>query len=188
MSQKTTALLALARSTDLPDREALTAAIICAADTMLARDALTLKRDAAVKELEETYNLEIELLDGTVDDYAKKIERYAKKNRTALFQGAHTITIAGHAISWRKSPGKVDTKKGISQTDAVEAIIDNGDKDFQSKYLSVKATLDKNAILKAYDEEKGNPTEREQLDTHGITVTYPELFQFKPNQASVTEK
>lgn len=185
MSAKTKALQ-LVKSAQLTTREELTAAVISTADQIMQRDKLTLARDEAIKELEERFNLEIELLNESIGKNETAIESWAKRNRKDYFGDARKFICAGHSLEFRMSPGKVETARGITQNDAVEVIL-GGDEELANEFLAVKTTLDKNAILKAYDADKGDPKKRSSLEAAGITVVYPELFTFKPNQATTKE-
>ena len=177
-------LLKLASASAITTREELTAIVITTADTILSRDKLVLERDAALKEIEERFNLELEILDESIEKNQKRIHTWAVSNRKEYFGGNRTFQVAGHILEFRQSPGKVETTKGTTQNDVINALLGEDD-DIQEKYLAVKATLDKHAILKAFDTEKGNPDDKDKLEKLGLTVTAPDLFTFKPNQSTV---
>lgn len=178
-------LLKLAAPNIITSREELTAVAIATADAALQRDQLILNRDAKLKEIEEAYNIEIELLNENVAKNEVRLRSWAVANRKEYFGDSKEFVAAGHVLSFRQSPGKVETIKGLTQNDAITALLGEED-EIQEKFLAVKATLDKAAILKAFDEKKGNFADREILERHGITIVSPELFSFKPNQAKVT--
>lgn len=177
-------LLKIAAAAAITTREELTAIVITTADTILTRDKLTLERDAAIKEIEERFNLELELLDESIKKNEKRIHTWAVSNRKEYFGPARTFTVAGHTLEFRQSPGKVDTAKSITQEDVINSLLGE-ENAFQEKYLSVKAALDKHAILKAFDPDKGNPEDRTKLENLGLTISAPDLFTFKPNQSTV---
>ena len=177
-------LLKIAAASAITTREELTAIVITTADTILTRDKLTLERDAAIKEIEERFNLELEILDESIDKNQKRIHTWAVSNRKEYFGTSRTFAVAGHTLEFRQSPGKVETTKGTTQNDVINALLGEDD-EIQEKYLSVKAALDKHAILKAFDPDKGSPEDRTKLENLGLTITAPDLFTFKPNQSTV---
>jgi hypothetical protein len=158
-------LLKIAASSAITTREELTAIVITTADTILTRDKLTLERES-------------------IDKNQKRIHTWAVSNRKEYFGTSRTFAVAGHTLEFRQSPGKVETTKGTTQNDVINALLGEDD-EIQEKYLSVKAALDKHAILKAFDPDKGNPEDRTKLENLGLTISAPDLFTFKPNQSTV---
>lgn len=175
------ALLARVQGEPIANRDELAAVAINTARLTIERDQAILERDEALARVKEEYALKIEEQEGEIEKQTRRMARWARENRED-FGNAKTLLVAGHELAWRKSPGKVETIKGVKEADAVEALLEKLDDEQQEKLLSLKVSLDKRAILAAWE---NNPEARDILVAAGIEVVAPEEFTFKPDRAKI---
>jgi phage host-nuclease inhibitor protein Gam len=182
--KKTTAaraLLARIQGEPIANRDELAAVAITTARLTIERDQAILERDEALARVKEEYALRIEEHDTEIEKQTRRMARWANENREE-FGKAKTLLVAGHELAWRKSPGKVETVKGVKEADAVEALLSTLDDEQQEKLLSLKVGLDKRAILAAWET---NPEARAILAAAGLEVVAPEEFTFRPDREKI---
>lgn len=166
------------RGEPIRDRDELAAVVILAAQATIDRDRLALERDEAVAAIQEDFNLRLEALEGRIERDVARMRAWATRHREEFGEARH-ITVAGHELAWRKSPGAVAYLPGWKAGDALEAVLNAEDEAVAGTYTKVSASLDKNAVLRAWRE---GPGQRELLLSMGIEVVEPEEFKFIPNR------
>lgn len=166
------------RGEPIRDRDELAAVAITTAQATIDRDRMVLERDEAIAAIQEDYNLRIEEAEEAIGREVGRMKAWATRHRED-FGEAKTMTVAGHELVWRKSPGAVAYLPGWKQSDTLEAILNHDDDKVAEGFTKVSASLDKNAILRAWRESQ---EKRELLASLGIEVVEPEEFKFVPNR------
>jgi phage host-nuclease inhibitor protein Gam len=183
MTKKSATARAAARLRVEPirDRDELAAICITTARDTIERDARAIERDERLQAIKEEYALEIETIEERIESSIKRMKAWASANR-AEFHDRKTITVAGHTLAWRKSPGAVAYAPGVKAADVLDAVLSHPEETVAEAYTKVTATLDKNAILRAWRESQ---EKRDLLTSLGIEVIEPEEFTFTPDREAL---
>lgn len=177
-------LLDAVRIQPLADRDEATAIAAATAQLHLARDKAALTRDERIEALKMEFELEIEELSREIGKNEKRLADWAVKNRKAEFGERKSITLAGHKLVFREGTGTVEYVPGVKAGDALDSILAAEDETMAERFVRVKPTLDKNAVLAAW---RSSGTLREFLEGVGITVVKRESFTFEPDRDATAE-
>lgn len=183
------ALLSLLKPATIADRQELLAVCADVALAELKRDTLALRREAEFQATKDKFDAEIEALEDVAKRQRLRIEKWAVAHRKDEFGERQELVIAGHALAFRKSPGKVDLREELEEKDVVEALLAlEGDdaEALRELYVIVKASLNKQAILREWRRNK--PGVRDAIQqVLGATVTTPESFTFTPAKTQLED-
>lgn len=148
-----------------------------AAKVIFELETLTAERDSAVEDVKAPFDAKIIQAEKRRDSLVDKLKAWAFGNRPA-FGNKKTYEVAGHALSFRSSPGKLEYT--AKDEDVIDQVIASGDADLIEVVLTVKPALDKKAIKAAI--EGGSPETIEKLTQLGFRIEKPELFTFEPSR------
>ncbi|MBB5351084.1 phage host-nuclease inhibitor protein Gam [Haloferula luteola] len=166
------------RIAPVKNRDELTALVIATADLTIERDVTAARRDQALSEIQDGFNVQIETLDKEIAENVKRMRAWALAHRGNEFGERQSITVAGHDLEFRKGSGKVAYLPGVKAGDALDALLASEDATID-RFAKVSVALDKNAILRAY---RDSSEARSFLQAIGITVVVEEDFRFRPNR------
>lgn len=172
-----------AQASVISNHEDLLVAICTAADKQLEKDKIMLLVEEKMRALKTDFIVKAEALEKEANDLVKKIQKYAIAHREELFAEKQSLTIAGHTLEFRKSPGRTAALKGYSVQDVVDALLVIEDEGLSEKLTTVKATLAKDAIMDHWD---SGEEAQEFLRSIGIEVVRDEAFKFSPSSSGKT--
>lgn len=175
-------LLDKLRIRPIKDRSELESVVLDTASLQLQLADLVNRRNQAVSELSSSYDLAAERLQADIAARVTRLQTYCTAQRQALFGDRQSLAVAGHKLAWRRSPGKVDFADGVKTDDALNSLLTLDDDDAIERFITIKPTLDKKAILKAWDSSEAS---RALLSSIGILVVHPESFAFEPDLEAV---
>jgi len=184
MTTTAKSLLKKLRIDPIRDRDEATAIAAGTAALILQKDKAALIRDERIEALKMEFAVEIEELDRRVDANTKRLSAWAVANRKAEFGDRQTITLAGHKLAFREGTGKVEFMAGVKEAEALETILAAEDESLAERFVAIKASLNKNAVLSAW---RGSQTLRDFLGSAGIAVVKEERFTFEPDRDAVAD-
>jgi hypothetical protein len=150
-----------------------------AAVEIFKAERLTAERDEAVEAVKAPYDSLIIQSEKLRDSLVAKLKAWALTNR-AEFGGRKTHIVAGHALAFRTSPGKLEN---TAKDDAViDQIIGSEDGELLEIALTVSPSLDKKSIKAAL--EGGDEAMKKKLTDLGFRIEKPEAFKFEPSRAA----
>jgi len=163
---------AAAQHSVLPDRKAAET-IACEAAAIERRmRGISLDLAGQIAALKEAAKSQLESLKRDYDARVAQLNTWAVVNRNAEFGDAKTITLAGHKLSFRDSPGKVTFEKGLNEEAVIQALLNLADQDFADLFLRYTTELNRESIAEHWDEEG------HILKNLGIRLSKPEIFTF----------
>lgn len=160
------------------DREELSHVAVQAAAVIAERELLAARANDRLLALKAEFATELDALAERANEHVKRLAAYCRAHREQLFGDRQAVAVAGQTLRFRKSPGKVTTTSGQTQTEALEALLAYEDEAISERYTAVKASLDKDAILRAWKE---SDEARDLLRSLGLEVVTPEEFKFEPD-------
>jgi phage host-nuclease inhibitor protein Gam len=172
-----------AKSAVIKNESELVEAVTTAAGKLLEHDEIMLVVERKMRAIKEDLIVQAEALKKEANDLVKRIQKYATAHRDEVFGGKQGITVAGHTLEFRKSPGRTATLKGYTVQDVVDALLVLEDESLSEKLTSVKASLAKDAVIDYW--ETGEPAQ-EFLRSLGIEVVKDEAFKFTPSKTGKT--
>lgn len=172
------ALLEEVRIELIGDREELEEVVVETAAKQAALEQTVAEKNEKTSAVETAYELTIESLERQIAANVKRLQVWALGNRKEEFGERQSITVGGHKLCFRKSPGKFATADGVKEPEVVDNVRALADKDRRRQLLSIKVALDKKAVLKLW--EAGGEGQA-LLRSLGIEVEYPETFRFEPD-------
>jgi phage host-nuclease inhibitor protein Gam len=178
-------LLSKLRLTPIKNREEATAIAAGTAGLILAKDKAALIRDERIEALKLEFAIEIEELDREIDKNTKRLSSWALTHRKAEFGDRQSITLAGHKLAFREGTGKVEFAAGTKEGDALDRILAAEDESLIDRFVALKTSLNKNAVLSAW--RTGSQELRDFLGNCGLCVVKEEKFSFEPDRDSVPD-
>jgi len=175
----TKSLLSKLRLPAIKDRDEATGIAAATAALILERDRAILTRDERLEALKMEFSIHIEELDREIEQKTKRLAQWATANRKNEFGEKQSITLAGHKLFFRAGKGKVAFEPGIKAAEALDSLLACDDEKTIERFVSIKPTLNKNAILAAF---RSSDTAREFLESLGIRVVKGEAFGFEPDR------
>lgn len=172
-----------AKSAVIKNESELAEAVTTAAAKLLEHDEIMLVVERKMRAIKEELVLQAEELKKEASELVKRIQKYATAHRAEIFGGKQGITVAGHTLEFRKSPGRTAPLKGYTVQDVVDALLVLEDESLSERLTSVKASLAKDAVIDFW--ETGEPAQ-ELLRSLGIEVVKDEAFKFTPSKAGQT--
>lgn len=140
-------------------------------------ETLSAERESAVEAVKVPFDSQIIQAEKTLDSLVAKLKAWALGHR-ADFGNRKSYEVAGHALTFRTSPGKLEYT--AKDEDIIDAVVACGDTDLIETVVTVKPTLDKKAIKAAL--EGGNPVLVAKLSAFGFRIEKPEAFTFEPSR------
>lgn len=137
-------------------------------------EALEAERDEAVEAAKKPYDALIIAKVKSLAGLVGALKAWATGNRED-FGGKKSYVIAGHALNFRQSPGKLTC---ADEEKALDLIIATGDPDLIALCVDIKPTLDKKGIKAAL--EGSDEALAKRLRDLGFEVAKPEAFKFEP--------
>lgn len=177
-------LLKKVRLAPITDREEATAIAAATASLILEQEKAALIRDERIEALKMEFNLQIEEFGREVEKNTKRLGDWAVRNRKSEFGDKQTIRLAGHKLAFREGTGKVEFTPGTKEKEALDLILAAEDEAIVDRFVNVKPTLNKNAVLTAW---RSSETLREFLQACGVEVVKTESFSFEPDRDAVAE-
>ena len=177
-------LLSKLRLTPIKNRDEATAIAAGTAGLILAKDKAALIRDERIESLKLEFNIEIEELDREIEKNTKRLSSWALTHRKTEFGDRQSITLAGHKLAFREGTGKVEFTTGTKEADALDHILAAEDESVIDRFISLKTSLNKNAVLSAW---RSSQALLDFLGNCGIGVTKEEKFSFEPDRDAVPE-
>jgi len=177
-------LLGKLRLEPITTRDEATAIAIATARLKLEQDRAALLRDERIEALKMEFDIQIEEYGREIEKNTKRLSAWAVTNRKAEFGEKQSITLGGHKLAFREGTGKVEYVTGTKEADVLDLILASEDEAQAERFVSVKPSLNKNAVLSAW---RSSATAREFLATCGITVVKEEKFSFEPDRDAVAD-
>lgn len=174
---------ARAKAAVIKNEEDLNQAVVKAAGLKLEHDKITLLIEERLRVIKEDLSTKAEALKKESEAEVKRIQKYAAAHREELFGDKQSVTIAGHALEFRRSPGRTSTLKGYTVQDVVDALLSIDDEALSEKMTSVKASLSKDDVLDYW--ETGEEAQ-DFLRSIGVEVVKDESFKFTPSSSGPT--
>lgn len=175
-------LLALVRLEPPTTREALVE--LCQETTRLTieRDAMQLKLDRRVLDLQEAQLPLIEKMNGQIDRSVKLMQMWALANRETEFDGRQGIEVGGCTLEFRKGTGRVeaavDEKTSVNQLLSLPASYEEE----QQTLVRLKCDLNKQAVIAMAKTDVGAAF----LAKLGLRIVVDEEFKFTPAREDLT--
>lgn len=177
-------LLSKIRLEPIRDRDEATAIAIATAGLTLQQEKAALIRDEKIEALKAEFNLTIEEIGREIEKNTKRLSAWALANRKAEFGDRQSILLGGHKLAFREGSGKVEFAPGVKEAEALDALLGHEDEAIIERFVAVKTSLDKNAVLSAW---RSSTTLRDLLTGCGIAVVKVEKFSFEPDRDAVAE-
>ncbi len=177
-------MLGKLRIEPLRDRDEATAIAAATAELMAAQERAALTRDERISALSMEFNLQVEEYGREIERNVKRLSAWAVANRAAEFGDRKTIALAGHKLAFREGTGKVEFAPGTKEAEAVDAILAQEEEALAERYVTVKTSLNKNAVIAAW---RASQMMRDFLATCGIVVVKEEKLSFEPDRDAVEE-
>lgn len=181
-TKTTRKILDALRIEPIRSRDEATAIAAATAELMAAQERASLTRDERIASLTLEFNVQIEEYGREIEKNVRRLSTWALANRQTEFGSKTAISLAGHKLAFRWGTGKVETVPGVKEADALDAILSEEDEAIAERFVSVKTSLNKNAILEAW---RSSQAFREVLASCGLTVTKEERFHFEPDRDAV---
>lgn len=175
-------LLGKTRIKLISDRDELERVVVETAALQCELARCILSKNEKVAAIATEYDLLAESLEAGIGANVKRLSIWALANREAEFGERQSITIAGHKLAYRRSPGKVAYLEGVKAEDALNGVLALDDEEWIDRLVTIKPALDKKAVQKIWESGEAG---REVLRRIGITVEYPEAFRFEPDLEEV---
>lgn len=167
----------------LTNQDQLTTAVSRHVTLDLLITAIELERDAELKAITEKYQAKLEPHQAERGDLFEAIEQYTAKHRFELMPGAaKTCTIASAELCYRLGNPTVTTVKGTTQKAVLTALMEMTDEAFADQFLRWKETLNKEAILAAWND----PATQTRLRHLGLDVEQVERLHLIPTLETAT--
>lgn len=186
--KKKTAAKKAARAKALQTQEEATIAAMELADFLEKRDAAQMELERRLAVVGEPFAIQIETYDGKAKPLLTRIKSWAIRKREKAFGDKKTITLAGHELTFRQSPGKVEIENGGTQGDVAQLIADSEElpDDFVDRFVKIEVKLQKAEVIKAWND--GDQGAIDELRKFGIKVTKGDEFSFRPAYKKDAEK
>ncbi len=179
LASVTKQLFALLKPDPIKDTTQLLDVCNTTARLCIARDAKKVALDAEVAALKELHDGPIEQLNREIAHHEKRILAYCTEHRAEHFGKRQEFILAGHEMAFRKSPGAVGFKEGVTADDVVAAILalDDGAGDkLREALLRVSAELEKKTVLRELRTNLNGG--KETLTAIGVIIQEKESFSF----------
>jgi phage host-nuclease inhibitor protein Gam len=183
-AKKSSLLIAKVRIEPIRDRDEATAIAAGTARLILEQEKSALIRDERLEALKAEFNLQIEEFGREIEKNTKRLSQWALANREREFGDKKSITLAGHKLAFREGTGKVEFATGTKEAEALDAILAAEDDAVIERFVAIKTSLDKNAVLAAW---RASETLREFLGNCGVRVVKEEKFSFEPDRDALAE-
>lgn len=162
----------------ISSREEATAVAAATAALIIERDKVQAARNEAVEATSLPFAVELDEMNGKIRANEKSLISWAVKNRQQYFIDRKTLALAGHKLAFREGSGKVGTNDEISEEDVIDAILESEDETLAARFITVKPTLDKNAILTVL---RAGGSLAKTLEGFGVKLVKEEKCKFEPD-------
>jgi phage host-nuclease inhibitor protein Gam len=177
-------ILSKLRLTPITSRDEATAIAAATAQLTLVQERAALQLAERLESVKLEYNLQIEEYGREIEKNTKRLGSWALLNRATEFGTRQSITLAGHKLSFREGTGKVEFAPSIKESDALDNLLSLKDESTIERFISIKASLSKTAVLTAW---RTSESLKSILTSCGITVTKDEKFSFEPDRDALPE-
>lgn len=170
-------IIRAAKTEPIRDRDELRSVVAETARTSYAIDTATLALDTKIQALREEEGGLIDKLGIQLKSLTARLAAWSKGHRKEEFGNRQSIVLDGHALRFRKSPGKVVPKEGGKDADVLAAVLEIDDDDTIADLVNFKPSLNKDGLKRLWN--RGGES-RALVESLGATVIFPEEFSFEP--------